>query len=74
MTNTRLKKSQTTGNPPEEGHDAPPKGKDESFLDTSEDELTRKRKMILTGITAGVAVAGVSAASLLFLAPIPLLG
>jgi hypothetical protein len=70
MANIRLKKTESTNrqkDSPEETQSPP---KDESFLDnSSEDELTRKRKMILTGITAGVGVAGATAAGLLFFGP-----
>ncbi len=70
MTNIRLKKGENHSRNKEE---IPEKEtvqpKDEPFPDASEDELTRKRKMILTGITAGVAVAGASAAALLFFGP-----
>jgi hypothetical protein len=70
MTSARQKKIDTEGKPQEEVKEtSQPAGKDESFLDTSEDDLTKKRKMILTGIAVGVAVAGMSAAALLFFGP-----
>ncbi len=70
MANIRLKKTESTNRQKDAPEETPPPAKDESFLDnSSEDELTRKRKMILTGITAGVGVAGATAAGLLFFGP-----
>jgi hypothetical protein len=70
MANIRLKKTESTNRQIEVPEETPPTPKDEPFLDnSSEDELTRKRKMILTGITAGVGVAGATAAGLLFFGP-----
>ncbi|APJ03431.1 hypothetical protein [Silvanigrella aquatica] len=71
MANSRLKKTESTKRHQHEPvEETPPQTKEEPFLDHSaEDELTRKRKLILTGITAGVAVAGATAAGLLFLGP-----
>ncbi|KAB8032160.1 hypothetical protein [Fluviispira multicolorata] len=70
MTNIRLKKGDNHNRNKEEVSEKETvQPKDEPFPDATEDELTRKRKMILTGITAGVAVAGASAAALLFFGP-----
>ena len=70
MANIRLKKTESTNRQKDAPEETPPPPKDESFLDnSSEDDLTRKRKMILTGITAGVGVAGATAAGLLFFGP-----
>lgn len=70
MANVRLKKTESTNRQKDVPEETSLSAKNESFLDnSSEDELTRKRKMILTGITAGVGVAGATAAGLLFLGP-----
>ena len=70
MTNIRLKKTESVNRQKENLEETNSSHKDESFPDsTSEDDLTRKRKMILTGITAGVGVAGATAAGLLFFGP-----
>lgn len=70
MTNIRLKKTDSSKrreSKVEETKSAPKsEGFSEEILD---DDLSKKRKMILTGITAGVGVAGAAAAGLLFIGP-----
>ncbi len=70
MTNIRLKKTDSSSRQKESSEEPKANGKNESFPDGSqEDELNKKRKMILTGISAGVGVAGAAAAGLLFFGP-----
>ena len=69
MTNIRLKKTESANRQKENLEQTNSSQKDESFPETSDVDLTGKRKMILTGITAGVGVAGATAAGLLFFGP-----
>lgn len=70
MTNIRLKKTDSSSRQKESPEEAKTNAKNESFPDGSQDdELSKKRKMILTGISAGVGVAGAAAAGLLFFGP-----
>lgn len=70
MTNMRLKKTESKNRQKDSPEEIPHHSKEDAFIDnSSEDELTKKRKMVLTGITAGVGVAGATAAGLLFFGP-----
>lgn len=70
MTNIRLKKTDSNNRQKEKPEEEKNVPKNETFPDgSSEDDLGKKRKMILTGITAGVGVAGAAAAGLLFFGP-----
>ncbi|WGL59459.1 hypothetical protein QEJ31_13090 [Pigmentibacter sp. JX0631] len=70
MTNIRLKKTDSNNRQKEKPEEVKNVPKNETFPDgSSDDDLGKKRKMILTGITAGVGVAGAAAAGLLFFGP-----
>ncbi|RDB35932.1 MAG: hypothetical protein DCC88_07740 [Spirobacillus cienkowskii] len=70
MANIRLKKTESIERQKNYPKDEQNEAKNEQFPSQAvEDELSKKRKMILTGITTGVTVAGATAAGILFLGP-----